>query len=1092
MKRALIKCFLASIFVFVSSIALWAQGTAQISGTVKDQSGAVLPGVEVSATQTETGIVRTTVTNETGSYVLPNLAVGPYRVEAALPGFRTFVQTGVVLQVNANPVINPVLNVGQVSEQVEVQADAALVETRSSGVGQVIENQRILELPLNGRNVTDLIALSGAAVQTGSSLAKQFGGTPSLSVAGGLFNGIGYTLDGANHYNFAAAGSMPMPFPDALQEFKVDTTGLTAQQGGAAAAVSAVTKSGTNDLHGDLFEFVRNDLFNATQYFAAVNPATGKKVRSTLKRNQFGGTAGGALIKNKLFFFGGYQGTTIRQDPANLQAFLPTPAMLAGDWTTFASPACNAGRQVTLRAPFVNNRIDPSLYSKAAVNLVNQTLASTPKSNDPCGLITFGQPAPENDWQTIGRLDYQLSGTQSVFGRYLGTHASLPSAFASQPNALNTTTSGLSNFAQSFILGHTYLAGPNAVNAFRLSASRVWGTYDVPTFFSACDVGVNMYCALPHAMVLSVTNGFSLGQGHKTGDVTGINSFQLSDDFSLVKGTHQLSFGANPRLDYFTQVDYFFGVGRFSFSGAATGAGLGDLLTGSLTTVSTGNPLYMREKQMLISAYATDTWKMRSRLTMNYGLRWEPSSPQNMISGQGENFSLDRFHQGIRSSVFPNAPYGWYYPGDPGFPGVAGSNKDWAQFAPRVGLAWDVNGDGRTSIRASYSYGHSPIGANFRSQQTQDPPWVNAIALSSPAGGFDNPWQGFPGGNPFPNVKGQFNNLGDYTSLPYDLAIPATSSWNLGVQRQLGTDWLVSGTYIGSLTTHMWTLQPVNYALVVPGSTAANTNQRRVLNLERPTGIQMQNVFQVDPSGNQNYHGMLLAVQRRAARGVTVNGNYTWSHCIGDYDPAGTGTGMSNNGWTDPLNRKADRGDCNGDRRQIFNLTAVAQTPRFANSRLRIPLSGWTLAGIYKRSSGAPLNILAGSDRALTGLFDARTNAQVQRANQIFGEPYSDQSGGPLTNWLNRSAFDLPALGTLGNFRRNSVVGPPTWSFDMSLSRAFRFRERQSLEFRADAFNVTNSFRPGNPNTSLTNTQFGQIRTALDPRILQFALKYVF
>ena len=177
---------------------------------------------------------------------------------------------------------------------------------------------------------------------------------------------------------------------------------------------------------------------------------------------------------------------------------------------------------------------------------------------------------------------------------------------------------------------------------------------------------------------------------------------------------------------------------------------------------------------------------------------------------------------------------------------------------------------------------------------------------------------------------------------------------------------------------------------------------------------------------------------------------------------------------------------------KILSLTAVAQTPRFANSKLRIPLSGWTLAGIYKRSSGAPLNILAGSDRALTGLFDARTNAQVQRANQILGEPYSDQSGGPLTNWLNRSAFDLPALGTLGNFRRNSVVGPPTWSFDMSLSRAFRFRERKSLEFRADAFNVTNSFRPGNPNTSLTNTQFGQIRTALDPRILQFALKYVF
>jgi hypothetical protein len=1079
-----------------SCLAVYAQGTAQISGTVKDQSGAVLPGVEVSATQTDTGIARTTLTNETGSYVLPNLAIGPYRLEAALAGFRTFVQSGIVLQVNANPVINPTLEVGQVSEQVEVQANAALVETRSSGVGQVIENQRILDLPLNGRNVTDLIALSGATVQTGTSSTKNFGGTPVLSVAGGIFNSVGYTLDGANHYSFAAAGSMPMPFPDALQEFKVDTAGLTAQQGGAGAAVSAVTKSGTNDLHGDLFEFVRNDLFNATQYFAAANPATGNKVHSTLKRNQFGGTAGGAIVKNRLFFFGGYQGTTIRQDAANQQAFLPTPAMLAGDWTTFTSPACNAGRQVALRAPFVNNRIDPSLYSKAAVNLVTRVLSKSPKTNDPCGLLIYGQAAPENDWQTLGRIDYQVNAKQSVFGRYLVTHASLPSPYLSNPVPMNSTVSGLNDLAQSFVFGHTYLAGPNAVNAFRLSAGRVWAVYDTPQIFSACDVGVNTYCGyLPQNMVLSITNGFSMGLGHRTGDVTGINTFQINDDFSLVRGAHQMSFGGNPRLDYFTQSDFFFGVGRFTFSGATTGTGLADILTGNLATLSAGAPLYMREKQWLVSAYATDTWKMTPRLTMNYGVRWEPFIPQTMLSGQTGNFSYDRFHKGIESVVLPNAPFGWYYPGDPGFPGLSGSNTGWAQFAPRIGFAWDVNGDGRTSVRASYGYGHATTGAHWRSQQTQDPPWVNVTAVSSPQGGFDNPWSGYPGGIPFPlktGTQAQFNNLGDYTSFPYDLKTPATSSWNFSLQRQIGANWLVSGSYIGSATTHIWTLQPINYAPFVPGATAANTNQRRILNLERPSGIQMQSVMNVDPSGTQNYHGMLLTVARRVMRGINMNANYTLSHCIGDYNPAGTGNGFTSNTWSDPLNRAADRGDCDGDRRQIFNLTSVAQTPQFASRPLRTALSGWTLSGVYKRSSGSPLNILAGSDRALTGIFDPRTNGQVQRAQQISGNPYTDQSGSPLTNWLNRSSFDVPALGTLGNYRRNSVVGPPSWSFDMSLSRAFRFRESQQIEFRADAFNVTNSFRPGNPNTSLTNTQFGQIRTALDPRILQFALKYVF
>ena len=319
----------------LSCASVWAQATAQISGTVKDQSGAVLPGVEVTATQTDTGIARTTVTNETGSYVLPNLATGPYKVEASLPGFRTFVQTGMVLQVNTAPVLNPVLEVGQVSEQVEVQANAALVETRASGVGQVMEQQRIMEMPLNGRNLTDLITATGAAVQTQSSSGRLFNGIPSISIGGGVPFGTDYSLDGANHMNFLLGATMPLPFPDATQEFKVESSGVSAQRGNSSA-VAVVTKSGTNEFHGDLFEFLRNDLFNATQYFAAVG-ADGNKVHSSLKRNQFGGTVGGPIAKNKLFFFGGFQDTILRQDPSNTEGFIATPAMLAGDWTAFTS-----------------------------------------------------------------------------------------------------------------------------------------------------------------------------------------------------------------------------------------------------------------------------------------------------------------------------------------------------------------------------------------------------------------------------------------------------------------------------------------------------------------------------------------------------------------------------------------------------------------------------------------------------------------------------------------------------------------------------------------------------------------------------------
>src|SRR6266571_3732184 len=347
MKQIFQFLILAIAVSTTASTSAWAQSTAQISGTVKDASGAVLPGAEVTATQTETGIARSTVSNQTGVYVLPNLPLGPYKLETSLVGFRTFVQTGIVLQVNSNPVINVTLEVGQRSEQVEVQANAALVETRTVGVGQTMETQRILELPLNGRNAAELVLTVGAAVSMPeyASSPRSMQNQLSIAVAGGLPSGVNYALDGAQHNNPYDNLSLPLPFPDALQEFKVETGALSASQGQhSGAQVNSVTRSGTNEFHGDLFEFVRNDLLNATTYFAKVDPRTGNKVHSTLKRNQFGGTVGGPIVHGKLFFFGGYQGTTERSDPSNLQRWVPTPAMLQGDFTTVTSPAC--GRTV--------------------------------------------------------------------------------------------------------------------------------------------------------------------------------------------------------------------------------------------------------------------------------------------------------------------------------------------------------------------------------------------------------------------------------------------------------------------------------------------------------------------------------------------------------------------------------------------------------------------------------------------------------------------------------------------------------------------------------------------------------------------------
>src|SRR5256885_8109101 len=328
--RENVKFFVLALFVcLLVSASAWAQSTAQISGTVKDASGAVLPGVEVTATQTETGIARSTVSNETGVYVLPNLPLGPYKLETSLVGFRTFVQTGIVLQVNSNPVINVTLEVGQRSEQIEVQANAALVETRAVGVGQTMETQRILELPLNGRNAAELVLTVGAAVNIPeyASQPRSMQGQLSIAVAGGLPSGVNYSLDGAQHNNPYDNLSLPLPFPDALQEFKVETSALSASQGQhSSAQVNSVTRSGTNEFHGSLFEFVRNDLLNATNYFARVDPNTGNKVHSTLKRNQFGGTAGGPVFFKQLFFFCGFSRTMQPPHRANHPELISTSA----------------------------------------------------------------------------------------------------------------------------------------------------------------------------------------------------------------------------------------------------------------------------------------------------------------------------------------------------------------------------------------------------------------------------------------------------------------------------------------------------------------------------------------------------------------------------------------------------------------------------------------------------------------------------------------------------------------------------------------------------------------------------------------------
>ena len=1101
MKRITITVLGGLLMCAFASPDTWAQATAQISGTATDTTGALLPGVEITATQVETGITRTAITNETGAYNLPNLPLGPTQVEAVLPGFQTFLRSGLVLQVNANIVIDAVMEVGQVTQTIEVTANAALVETRSTALGTIIENERILELPLNGRNVQDLIELAGGAInQSAGRGAGLVGGQSDvISVAGGAGFGVDYSLDGANHNSFITGSTMLMPFPDAMQEFTVERSGVTADRA-TSTAVAAVTKSGTNQFHGNLFEFVRNDAFNAREYFSTS--------QSTLKRHQMGGTIGGPILENQLFFFGGVQRTTLRADPASTRATVPTADMIAGDWTTFASPAC--GGRSSRR--FTNNRIDPARFSKVALNMVN--LPTFPKPVDECGNITYsGSLTADNENFYVGRMDYQASDSHSLFGRLL-----IQDFGEVQPVTENflQATGWRESMQQSYTLGSTLLFGGNFVHSFRYSYNTTVNNYLQPeNGTNWCDLGSAIYCEPGISTInrLVVSGSFGVSNGFENDWQYTAFSHGINDDVSFVRGAHQFGFGgaffygdqANTNITWASQHQFRFGR-------------LADFMTGSIQVLFTGQTNDHLVKQKDFALYATDTWAATPTVNISAGVRWEPFVAPNVKAIY--NFDIDRLRAGVRTSVFDNAPTGFYYRGDPGFP-TNGINNRWAQFAPRLGLAWDVFGDGRTALRTSYSLSFLDYPGDFREGFSGGAPWGSRINLpfGSP---LDDPYARVPGGSTFPyevNNSAPFPSSGLFFTQSYDTKQPYTQAWNLSLERQLGNEWSVSAAYTGNNIMHVWGNKALNDAVffagvanaggtcsaegftisLAPGATCStlrNIEDRRRLLLENPTDTFKKpgNLAETDDGGVQSYHGMIISVRRRAANGVSLNFNYTWSHCIGPYATLWGPMSMHpDDTYIDPTNREFDQGDCDSDRRHLFNTTLSAETPEFANRTLRLIASGWRLSGIYKFAGGEPLTIHTGADIALNGIDDSDN----QRPNQVADNIYGGTE--PGDNYLLASAFANPAAGTLGTMRRNGAAGWNRWDFDLALARIVRFGESQSLEFRVEAYNVTNSFRPERPGgfgagafTDISNRRFGVIRNSESPRIMQFALKYAF
>ena len=1108
MKRISIRLF-APVCLFLGlAVGLLAQSLSQISGTVKDASGLGIPGAEVTVTQTDTGLSRTAVTDANGIYSLPSLPLGPYRMEVKKDGFSTSVQSGIVLQVDTAPTIDPVLKVGAVSESVQVEAAAAMVETHSTGVGQVVNSQDVVDLPLNGREITQLITLAGGsnAVQYGFGQAPSSGNLISsknypnealVSVAGGMLNGTTYLLDGGTHNDPFNNLNLPLPFPDAVQEFKVETSALPAEYGQhSGGAVNVVSKSGSNEFHGDAFEFVRNGFFNARDFFASKS--------DNLKRNQFGGTVGGPIKKNKLFFFLGYQGTLIRSAPASSPAVVPTAAELEGNFQAYEAPPCFKTPQ-TLKAPYVNNILPASLISPQAIAFASHF----PTSTNACGNTTFTEIANQDEHMGLAKVDYQISAKQSVFARYYGTHSLQPSSFTG--TELSVQNAGTDDEVNSVVLGDTYVFSPSALNTFHATVNRDGITkFQVP-IVTPTDIGVQgIYVALPNFSNINITGDFMSAGGFATPGLVNTTTYQFADDFSLIKGSHQMQFGASFIRPMQATTFCVYCNGLFTFSGQDTGSAMADFIAGQLDSFTDANVSHDNEKWAYLGLYAQDNWKISSRLTLNYGIRWEPYLNGRIVNNKITHFDMADFLADVHSTIYPNAPAGTLFPGDPGFhTGGRPNLTTWNNWAPRVGLAWDPSGNGKTLIRASWGIFYDMPQTLFYYNASSEPLWGESITLTNPPGGFANPWLGYPGGNPYPttqNPNTPYPTAGYYETVPLHVRNTYVEQWNLTLQKQVGSSWLLKASYLGNDTVHLWTDQELNPAVYIPGncavgqyglkkaglcSTTSTTQARRALTLLNPSqGPYYGTVEDLDDGGTASYNALIVSAEHRLSSHFSMLANYTFSHCIGDL----VTTELSGPVYTNPSDRRFDRGNCTAvDIHHNFNLSAVLQSPHYSSRPVQWIAGGWQLAPIVSLHSGSYFEVTTGLDNALTGI-------GAQRPNQVLPNAYCTTK--TINCWMNASAFANPAAGTLGNMGINNLEGPGYFDVDISLSRQFHVKERQYFEIRAESFNIQNranflnpgavSIAGGTANSTLTSSTFGRIQADVSPRIMQFAVKYVF
>jgi len=1075
---------------------------------------------QVTMIQAETEAAHPTVTDVQGHFAIGNLPPGPYILDVKAPGFKDFRQTGIILQVGRTISIPVTMTVGAVTETVEVSANASMVETKDSGVAQGMDTEKIIDLPLNGRNPTQLLTLVGGGTTapggdlTGSKNIQGSNGSGTFSVAGSQANGVSYLLDGGDNNDSFSNVNLPIPIPDMIQEFSVQTNALSAQYGlRPGGVVNIVTKSGSNALHGDAFEFLRNYELNArTKGLVEPSGSVAQPVRDSLKRNQFGGTVGGKIIRDKLFFFAGYQQTVQRSNPGLNTAHVPTALTLAGNFSVEDAPTSAGGCQskaITLKdpasgLPFPGNIIPSSRFDPASVKLLTSYL---PVSTDNCGLQLYGQLANNPDYQYMGRVDYVQSEKHSMFGRYY-LYNFTAQAFFNGTNVLTTGPNpGNRDQTMTATFGDTYALSPTAVNSFHATFDRRADNRGAaPGLFGPDTLGIQGFAEnMPNTfMQITVTNYFNVACGTCAPGFFDVNNYQLSDDYSKTIGKHQITAGFDFRKEQFNSVNNQQSNGQWTFSGTATGDALGDVLLGKLGGLTDGNALSDYMRQTVFAAYVQDSYRVTSHLTVNLGVRWEPDLPTVDKQCRGNQFSLPLFLSGYHSSEYPTAPAGLLFGNDaPNKNGCRFENSHWLDTSPRLGVVWDPTGSGKQTVRAAFALMHDSNELFYPERWTTNPPYASSVALgqnngpsvagsAGVAGPFSNPWLGVPGGDPFPS-QGTFPASSTYVTIPPNVHAEYTLQYNLSYSRQFAKDWLATATYIGNRTVHILGSNDINMPQPSPTATTGNEPARRLLaELNPAQGAFYSAIDQTDDGAVSRYNGLLLKVEHRFAHHYNLLTNYTLSHCISTWD---FGAELSGNDYQNPNNRDAEKANCNFDRRQIFNTSLVITSPGVGQGFVRGLTKDWQVAPLISLFSGQPFTVTDGTDVSLTGEGADRPNV-VAGVNSL---PHT------LTQWFNPAAFagscalaayagnpNCETPGTFGNASRDIFNGPGTIQWDMNINRKFVFSERWKTEIRADFFNIMNHANWNSPTSALNSSTFGQVTAFGSPRLIQLAMKLYF